>query len=99
MPTKLKEPVGQVLSDVNQQLSNYVRGQVTVAIIVAVMFMIFFKIIGLRYAVTLGVTAGILNLVPYLGSFSHVSCLSIGLDCWASHAFESSDCLYRRTNY
>ena len=35
------------------------RGQVTVAIIVAVMFMIFFKIIGLRYAVTLGVTAGI----------------------------------------
>ena len=44
MPTKLKEPVGQVLSDVNQQLSNYVRGQVTVAIIVAVMFMIFFKI-------------------------------------------------------
>ena len=31
--------------------------------------MIFFKIIGLRYAVTLGVTAGILNLVPYLGSF------------------------------
>ena len=54
VPTKLKEPVGQVLSDVNQQLSNYVRGQVTVAIIVAVMFMIFFKIIGLRYAVTLG---------------------------------------------
>ena len=39
------------------------------AIIVAVMFIIFFKIIGLRYAVTLGVTAGILNLVPYLGSF------------------------------
>ncbi|MDG7707379.1 AI-2E family transporter [Streptococcus pneumoniae] len=69
IPRKLKEPVGQVLSDVNQQLSNYVRGQVTVAIIVAVMFIIFFKIIGLRYAVTLGVTAGILNLVPYLGSF------------------------------
>ena len=69
LPTKLKEPVGKVLTDVNQQLSNYVRGQVTVAIIVAVMFIIFFKIIGLRYAVTLGITAGILNLVPYLGSF------------------------------
>lgn len=69
LPTKLKEPVGKVLTDVNQQLSNYVRGQVTVAIIVAVMFIIFFKIIGLRYAVTLGITAGVLNLVPYLGSF------------------------------
>ena len=69
LPTKLKEPVGKVLTDVNQQLSNYVRGQVTVAIIVAVMFIIFFKIIGLRYAVTLGITAGVLNLIPYLGSF------------------------------
>ena len=69
LPNKLREPVGKVLSDVNQQLANYVRGQITVAVIVAVMFIIFFKIIGLRYAVALGVTAGVLNLVPYLGSF------------------------------
>lgn len=69
LPNKLREPVGKVLSDVNQQLANYVRGQITVAFIVAIMFIILFKIIGLRYAVTLGITAGILNLVPYLGSF------------------------------
>ena len=69
LPNKLREPVGKVLSEVNQQLANYVRGQVTVAVIVAIMFIIFFKIIGLRYAVALGVTAGVLNLVPYLGSF------------------------------
>ena len=69
LPNKLREPVGKVLSEVNQQLSNYVRGQITVAVIVAIMFIIFFKIIGLRYAVALGVTAGVLNLVPYLGSF------------------------------
>ena len=69
LPNKLREPVGKALSDVNQQLANYVRGQITVAVIVAIMFIIFFKIIGLRYAVALGVTAGVLNLVPYLGSF------------------------------
>lgn len=69
LPKKLREPVGQVLSDVNSQLANYVRGQITVAINVAFMFMILFKIIGLRYGVTLAVVAGVLNLVPYLGSF------------------------------
>lgn len=69
LPKKLREPVGQVLSDVNSQLANYVRGQITVAVIVAFMFMILFKIIGLRYGVTLAVVAGVLNLVPYLGSF------------------------------
>ena len=67
LPKKLREPAGQVLSDVNSQLANYVRGQITVAIIVAFMFL--FKIIGLRYGVTLAVVAGVLNLVPYLGSF------------------------------
>ena len=80
LPNKLREPVGKVLSDVNQQLSNYVRGQITVAVIVAIMFIFFFKIIGLRYAVTLGITAGILNLVPYLGSFlAMIPALVLGL--------------------
>ena len=80
LPNKLREPVGKVLSEVNQQLSNYVRGQITVAVIVAIMFIIFFKIIGLRYAVALGVTAGILNLVPYLGSFlAMIPALVLGL--------------------
>ena len=80
LPNKLREPVGKVLSDVNQQLANYVRGQITVAVIVAIMFIILFKIIGLRYAVTLGITAGILNLVPYLGSFlAMIPALVLGL--------------------
>ncbi len=69
LPTKWREPIGTVLSDVNSQLSNYVRGQVTVAIIVAIMFSVMFSIIGLSYSITLGVMAGFLNLIPYLGSF------------------------------
>ena len=80
LPTKFREPVGKILTDVNQQLSNYVRGQITVAVIVAIMFIIFFKIIDLRYAVTLGITAGVLNLVPYLGSFlAMIPALVLGL--------------------
>ncbi|NRG68632.1 AI-2E family transporter [Streptococcus suis] len=69
LPTKWRSSVSKVLTDVNSQLSNYVRGQVTVAIIVALMFSIMFSIIGLSYPVTLGVMAGFLNLIPYLGSF------------------------------
>ncbi|HEM5322101.1 TPA: AI-2E family transporter [Streptococcus suis] len=69
LPTKWRGPIGTVLSDVNGQLSNYVRGQVTVAIIVALMFSVMFSIIGLSYPITLGVMAGFLNLIPYLGSF------------------------------
>ncbi|HFI0173919.1 TPA: AI-2E family transporter [Streptococcus suis] len=69
LPTKWRNPIGTVLTDVNSQLANYVRGQVTVAIIVALMFSVMFSIIGLSYPITLGVMAGFLNLIPYLGSF------------------------------
>ena len=37
--------------------------------LLAIMFMIGFSVIGLDYAVTLGIAAGFLNLIPYLGSF------------------------------
>jgi predicted PurR-regulated permease PerM len=53
----------------NAQVSSYIRGQLTVAFAVAIMFMIGFSIIGLDYAITLGIAAGFLNLIPYLGSF------------------------------
>lgn len=69
LPTKWRSSIGQVLTDVNSQLANYVRGQVTVAMIVAFMFSVMFSIIGLNYPITLGIVAGFLNLIPYLGSF------------------------------
>lgn len=69
LPTRMRKPTLKVLSEMNSQVSSYIRGQLTVAFAVAIMFMIGFAIIGLDYAVTLGIIAGFLNLIPYLGSF------------------------------
>lgn len=68
-PTPARQSTRRVLSAINQQLAGYVQGQVTVAIVVGFMFSIMFSIIGLPYAVTFGIVAGALNMVPYLGSF------------------------------
>lgn len=69
LPTAIRPSVSRVLSGMNSQLSGYVQGQVTVAIVVGIMFSILFTIIGLPYAVTFGIMAGFLNMIPYLGSF------------------------------
>lgn len=68
LPTKARQSAAKVMHDMNSQVSQYVRGQVTVAFAVAIMFMIGFTIIGMDYSVTLGIVAGVLNLIPYLGS-------------------------------
>lgn len=68
-PTKLRDSSSRILTDINKQLAGYVQGQVTVAIIVGLMFSILFSLVGLKYALTFSIMAGILNMVPYLGSF------------------------------
>ncbi|WP_195972085.1 AI-2E family transporter [Enterococcus gallinarum] len=69
LPTKMRKPSLTVLKEMNDQVSSYIRGQLTVAFAVAIMFMVGFSLIGLDYAITLGIAAGFLNLIPYLGSF------------------------------
>ena len=69
IPTKMRLSTYNLLKEINTQISQYIRGQLLVAFFVALMFWIGFAIIGLEYAVLLAILAGVLNLVPYLGSF------------------------------
>ena len=69
LPNHWRKPTLTVIDEMNEQVSSYIRGQLTVALAVAILFIIGFSIIGLDYAVTLGIVAGVLNMIPYLGSF------------------------------
>lgn len=69
LPPKMRPQTKRILSDINNQFSSYVQGQVTVALIVGLMFSLMFSLIKLPYAITFGLLAGVLNMVPYLGSF------------------------------
>lgn len=69
LPMTWRNDTSTVLTQVNLQLSSYVRGQLIVAATVAFMFSVMFSIIGLKYGVIIGISAGFLNLIPYLGSF------------------------------
>ncbi|WP_057880546.1 AI-2E family transporter [Companilactobacillus kimchiensis] len=68
MPDRVKKSVGDMISEISQSLSSYITGQLTVAFWVAVMFFVGYLIIGQRYALILGIVAGVLNLIPYIGS-------------------------------
>lgn len=68
VPDRLKKSTSELLSEISSSLSSYITGQLTVAFWVAVMFFVGYLIIGQRYALVLGIVAGILNLIPYVGS-------------------------------
>lgn len=69
IPQRWQNSFGTLLFDINQALSSYIRGQITVAFWVGVMFAIGYSIIGLPYGYALAILAGFLNLIPYFGTF------------------------------
>ena len=69
VPSRMREQTYLMLREVNLQVSQYIRGQLIVAFFVGLMFWIGLSIIGMDYALTLGILAGALNLIPFLGTF------------------------------
>ena len=57
----------EYLRDVNSALAGYVRAQTAAAVIVGVICVAGFVVLGLPSAVSLGVSAGVLELVPAIG--------------------------------
>jgi predicted PurR-regulated permease PerM len=66
--SRFKDELVFVLTNINNYLITFFRGQVVVALCIGVLLTIGFLIIGLHYAVLLGMMAGILNIIPYLGA-------------------------------
>ena len=80
VPTKYRATVNRMMYQGNYQVSQYIRGQILVATIVGILFGIGYMIIGLDYGITLAVLAGVLNIIPYLGSFiAIIPALIVGL--------------------
>ena len=56
-----------LLTDINSIISRFIRGQLLDALIVGILSSIGLSIIGLDFAVLIGMTAGIANIIPYFG--------------------------------
>jgi len=59
---------GQVWAEMNQQVTNYIRGKVLEMIIVGVATYLVFWVLDLRYSLLLAVLVGISVLIPYIGA-------------------------------
>lgn len=67
LPPKYRGEVNQILHNMDVQVGSYIQGQIIVATCIGIMLYIGYLIIGLDYAITLAIVAGITSVVPYLG--------------------------------
>ena len=66
LPPQWRTGIVDFLSEFNDAMSVYFRGQFLVASTVGVVFAIGFSIVGIKMAILLGLMIGLLNMVPYL---------------------------------
>ena len=57
------------LKDADRAFSGYIRGQLIDGIIMAFLVSISLSLVGVRYALAIGILTGIGNLIPYVGPF------------------------------
>lgn len=68
MLPKERPVMTQIWHEMNQQIANYVRGKVIEIVIVAVVSSVTFALLGLNYALLLGILVGLSVLIPYIGA-------------------------------
>ena len=67
LPRSPERPANSITREINGVISSFIRGQLLVALIVGVMSSIALYLVGLDYAVMVGMTAGFCNIIPYVG--------------------------------
>ncbi|MBF8280766.1 MAG: hypothetical protein HW383_539 [Candidatus Magasanikbacteria bacterium] len=66
-PTSARGKVSEVLHKIRAQLSKWIRAQLLLSIIVAVVVYVALLLLGVKYALVLALIAGFLEMIPYLG--------------------------------
>jgi len=67
IPQGRRARVRHLAGEMDRAVSGFVRGRIVIAFLMGVMAAIGWKFCGVPYAITLGLAAGVLSIVPYLG--------------------------------
>lgn len=67
LPAGMQEPVRTIASEIDAVLSEFLRGQGLVMIALAIYYCVALSIVGLEFAIPVGLVTGLLVFIPYVG--------------------------------
>lgn len=73
LPRKIAPQVLRFLHDSDEMLSSFLRGQFSVMLILAIVYSIGLSLFGIKYSLVIGITAGLISFIPYLGASSGIA--------------------------
>ena len=79
IPFRFRANAQMLMTDFEQNMSAYFRGQASIAAIVGILFAIGFQIIGLPMGIVMGLVIGVLNFIPYMQVIGIPFCILLGI--------------------
>lgn len=79
VPPRYRPVLYRLGDDIKDNMSRYFRGQAVIAMCAAVFYCIGFSLVGLPLAIILGLTVGILYMIPY---FQYITLIPVMILCY-----------------
>ena len=77
IPQKFRSMIIKNISEAKLETGLFIKGQAVIAVCVGILSAVGLFVVGIPFAIPLGMTAGILNMIPYLGPI--IACIPVGL--------------------
>lgn len=77
IPRRLHAKVLEIAGEIDTILAEFLRGQVSVMLLMSTYYVFFLWLTGLEFSLPIGVVAGMLVFVPYLGMFTGLALASL----------------------
>ena len=68
IPRQDEKMIKDLLKQIDGKLSGFIRGQLTVAFLLGIIYAVALTIAGLNYGFLIGISAGVLSIIPMVGS-------------------------------
>lgn len=78
VPPKYRKIAFKIGDDIKNSMNRYFRGQAVLALCAAVFYCIGFSLVGIPLAIVLGITVGVLYMIPY---FQYVTIIPVAFVC------------------
>lgn len=78
LPRDYAETIREQAREIDRTLASFVRGQLNVCALLGLLYAVGLSLAGLKFAVLIGVLAGLLVIIPYVGTVVSAS-LSLGI--------------------
>ena len=78
LPLRTARPIRALARDIDAAIAGFVRGQATVCLILGTFYAVGLSLVGLNFGALIGMAAGLLSFIPYVGSLTGLL-LSVGV--------------------